>query len=1630
MTTKVSPQCPQDITPIPVSLGITTGKVIANRPHVPPPIDPTMVSKEAYIPMEFAHNKIVEVASDMQMLKSAYEKYVDKLRDYYDKIQSDIQTHYETYIMDLKKTALKHIEYTKNTNKKREQDLLEEIAKKEEEMDDLRDVNASRVSEYQGVIHGLKDQIHLKEQAFRSDQAMRGECESALREILREVEEREMRRLMSSLSDKLTASLQEKDAQYSQIKQQHEEVETRLLLEQHRIQEDFKVNDLTRRECHKALLSALSRVEEGHYASIEFEHSAALTRLEEDASNSAKYHSQREKLMEDEIEGYRNKLADVLSNSEGSIASLREELERKLATVESEKEAERAILLKEKEKKAEENDALSEQMTHGEVRSVLYGVVAGVELKDSVFQVKRLEKALRKELQAKGELQKTIDGLKEEMSTMLEGHAKALAEAAEATNAVHTIQAAPVSHNVTDDNSKSQLCRELEDLKEQLILRKRDLEAAVDMDAQNTATKVHTKNIIKSWMKEFEKENGRVPTTEEKSQVKDKFIAHKQASAAAAASAAEVERVTAEVSAIEKSISDLQDKLDTSTSSASELKVPLDHEHQQVQDGKGDQNQHSTEADAATGELASSTIVEDLKATISQLEADNVATREANAALEADKSRLSVLLDSIRHEKRTDVIARLEGESDDLRKENETLQDTISSMKTERIKMETKMKELAERVEEAEAELKERDERDTKQASVDEELIAVKTQVSKQRNQIVMKSKAATAGWDAAADAEEKLEIEIERSYNKGLAEGKKIVNIDMKSLNEAIEVKEKRITELIEQCAEAERRASGLAEELEKEKQRPAAVVSADRGASSSQGEKGGSVAVDSGYVGEAEDVNYELEGELERAKDSLDEAQEEIVTLSEQIEDLKSSLEFAEKKIAILEQIVESSGDKQGATAIHLPGNSLDSVLDQMRSAIERGTKLWNDKQRDACFDLYNQVATKVVSQLCTPELRDPLGEAIASANGQNKKRGAVILRKAFDQLMIAGEDPVRRQAEEAVSGSSATSKASAVSHCPNGATSDSGAVDRLKQQLTSLKAAAPATTAAASATATGEGGNALLLKRAKAAEEKVEELKKRLTMAGGTSGKGGGRTSAGTGGADPTEIKKLQKRIRELESQGGGGNSATDKKALVAAEKKFEKQSKEVEKVHRKEKAALEGRVSVLEKDLERTTSALTDAESERDQLRQRVKELGSANSEMEALRLKADSADQLAADLQVSHDHITQLTAQYKKEANLRKKYKNELEDLKGAIRVYARVRPMAQYEKDRNCECVVSFPDETSVKVQTSRGEKEFEFDAAFTDTSTQEQVFEDTKRLVESMLDGYNVCLFAYGQTGSGKTFTMTGSADLPGLTPRSINEMYRLIHERTHCTVRVSTYFVELYNDNIVDLYWLLDNKKGRGEPPRLDIKLDSKKMVYIKNCIVKDASSAEELMELFRLGNMERHVGATKMNAESSRSHSIFAVMCESYDSTTKKTVTGKLSLVDLAGSERADKTGASAERLREAQSINKSLSALGDVISALSEGEKFIPYRNNKLTQLMQDSLGGNAKTLMFVNFSPADYNSDETVTSLSYATRVKKITNNASKQAESEEVARLKALIKKLQQGIRIEEDDEGGDDEHK
>nr|XP_033475572.1 kinesin-like protein KIN-14E [Epinephelus lanceolatus] len=367
---------------------------------------------------------------------------------------------------------------------------------------------------------------------------------------------------------------------------------------------------------------------------------------------------------------------------------------------------------------------------------------------------------------------------------------------------------------------------------------------------------------------------------------------------------------------------------------------------------------------------------------------------------------------------------------------------------------------------------------------------------------------------------------------------------------------------------------------------------------------------------------------------------------------------------------------------------------------------------------------------------------------------------------------------------------------------------------------------------------------------------------------------------------------------------------------------------------------------------------------------------------------------------------------------------------GKIRVFCRIRPVNRAEVAQGGSIVVEKIDEYSVTVETPRGQREFQFDKVFSAEASQEDLFHDTNRLIQSAMDGYNVCIFTYGQTGSGKTFTMVGDKEQknPGIMPRSFNAIFDIIRESSSkFDVKVSAYMLELYNDMLQDLFVSLAGEahaqpQSHGQARRVEIKRNRKGVVFAQGAETKEASSAQELYALFQQACANRHISATKMNVESSRSHLIVCIMVESRNLTNGSVSTGKLSLVDLAGSERAAKTGAKDHQLKEANSINKSLSALGDVISALSAELPHVPYRNSKLTQVMQDSLGGNAKTLMIVNISPSECNLDETLTSLVYATRVKAITNNAQRHVDSKEIAQLKEVIIKLRSGQTVEDED--------
>ncbi|PVD19886.1 hypothetical protein C0Q70_20379 [Pomacea canaliculata] len=506
---------------------------------------------------------------------------------------------------------------------------------------------------------------------------------------------------------------------------------------------------------------------------------------------------------------------------------------------------------------------------------------------------------------------------------------------------------------------------------------------------------------------------------------------------------------------------------------------------------------------------------------------------------------------------------------------------------------------------------------------------------------------------------------------------------------------------------------------------------------------------------------------------------------------------------------------------------------------------------------------------------------------------------------------------------------------------------------------------------------------------------------------------------------EIKDLNARIQQLETEARRGSVVKGAGAETAADKNLQKRHEKILKELGKKLEAEQRRNDALSQEIKERNDTLKAMEKENKEMEAELEKL---REELAMLGVAAKEGAEAASRVKFLEAEVKQLieenrvlTENYNSERVLRKKYYNMVEDMKGKIRVYCRARPLSSSEKERGNHSIVKSPDEYTIQIASQRGLKEFQFDQIFMEDVTQERVFEDTHNLIQSAVDGYNVCIFAYGQTGSGKTFTMIGDRDqnFPGVAPRAFKGIFELAQEnKAKFDMSVSAYMLELYNDKLIDLF----AKPGSYEEDKLEIKKDKKGMVFIQGAAIKAASNAKELLSLFEEGSKNRHTASTKMNSESSRSHLVIGIVMESTNKATGTITKGKLSLVDLAGSERVGKTGATAEQLKEAMSINKSLSALGDVISALSSEQSFIPYRNSKLTMLMQDSLGGNAKTLMFVNVSPADYNMDETVTSLTYASRVKLITNDASKNADNKEIARLKSLIAKLKAGEKVEEEE--------
>ncbi|GMH44370.1 hypothetical protein BSKO_12304 [Bryopsis sp. KO-2023] len=359
--------------------------------------------------------------------------------------------------------------------------------------------------------------------------------------------------------------------------------------------------------------------------------------------------------------------------------------------------------------------------------------------------------------------------------------------------------------------------------------------------------------------------------------------------------------------------------------------------------------------------------------------------------------------------------------------------------------------------------------------------------------------------------------------------------------------------------------------------------------------------------------------------------------------------------------------------------------------------------------------------------------------------------------------------------------------------------------------------------------------------------------------------------------------------------------------------------------------------------------------------------------------------------------------------------NMVQDLRGNIRVFCRVRPLgATGDATENC---IDVGVEGGIAVCSSGGrsdkKKTFKFDKVFSMDSSQAEVYAETQPLIRSVLDGYNVCIFAYGQTGSGKTHTMSGTNveqySGRGINYRALDDLFDIKGKRSEeVDFQINVQMLEIYNEVLRDL--LVDDENRNNN---LAIRSTEKSGLNVPDAVQKSVECTEDVLEVMDIGSNNRAVGGTKMNDRSSRSHSVLTVVVAGTNRLTGVRTHGCLHLVDLAGSERIARSQATGDRLEEAKHINKSLSALGDVMAALASKSNHVPFRNSKLTQLLQDSLSGQAKSMMFMHVAPEMSSRGETLSTAMFGARVSQITlGQAQKNAESGKIFEAREAISKL------------------
>ncbi|XP_061669511.1 uncharacterized protein LOC133497545 [Syngnathoides biaculeatus] len=370
---------------------------------------------------------------------------------------------------------------------------------------------------------------------------------------------------------------------------------------------------------------------------------------------------------------------------------------------------------------------------------------------------------------------------------------------------------------------------------------------------------------------------------------------------------------------------------------------------------------------------------------------------------------------------------------------------------------------------------------------------------------------------------------------------------------------------------------------------------------------------------------------------------------------------------------------------------------------------------------------------------------------------------------------------------------------------------------------------------------------------------------------------------------------------------------------------------------------------------------------------LRDLRNVLSQTAAVLKKTAEAQQRAG------DEAHTLRSLYQKEALERRTLYNKLLELQGNIRVFCRCRNVT----GRGSSPCLEQYDQQEVTLIHKNTRKRFFFDRVYAPTSTQEEVFAGSAPLITSCADGYNVCILAYGQTGSGKTFTMMGTKEQPGVNIRSIRELLRVCSLKENVSYVLKVSMLEIYNDTLNDLL-----AKSPGASSALDLRVQGKS-VSVPGLTHVEVRTEDDIVGVVETGEKNRKMAATKMNIHSSRSHLLVALEVCGRDSLSGESRRGTLTLADLAGSERISRTEAEGPRLVEAAAINKSLTALGQVFAALKCNALHVPFRNCKLTHLLQPSLSGDAKCCVFINVSPDAEDASETLSTLQFGSSVRHV-----------------------------------------